>query len=527
MGRRKKHGRKGSKGQKALEGVGEEGEGEKLGRVRREKGRAEHRLEMMGVRKTMCASEIREIDGKVGRLQALRKVALERLAGLETEERDLEVEVGELQERMEEMLEGMEDAAALVGTSPRLDAVKEEAGREETEEVDGDETPGFMSESVYEKLPKAKDSPRSKRRAGQRMPRRKVSMPVLHEHMEPGSRIREIPAHTDAVTALDFDAPFGTLVTAGLDDTVRVWDLNAGRCLGMLEGHLSSVRCLQVEDQLVATGSMDASIRLWDLSQADYSPPPTSSEEEEANPSSNNTDDNDNNDDLFTTPSHPPPTAPTAPALANCHVHTLSAHVAEVTALHLHNTTLVSGSADKTLRQWDLERGRCIQTLDVLWAAAQAHSNLAPPSALSTTNLSNPSSLDTFGSGRGSGDFYPRPRSSQPTSSSSTASVGGGVGAAVAPFVGAIQVFESALACGTADGMVRLWDLRSGLVHRSLVGHTGPVTALKFDEQVLVTASGDRSVRVSLFFFFFFSLLFLSFSSGLCARACLLLLGYL
>ena len=87
-------------------------------------------------------------------------------------------------------------------------------------------------------------------------------MPVLHEHLQAGSRLKELQAHTDAITALDFDLPFGTMVTAALDDTVRVWDLNAGRCMGMLEGHKSSVRCLQVEDDIVATGSMDASIRL-------------------------------------------------------------------------------------------------------------------------------------------------------------------------------------------------------------------------------------------------------------------------
>jgi len=52
------------------------------------------------------------------------------------------------------------------------------------------------------------------------------------------------------------------------------------------------------------------------------------------------------------------------------------------------------------------------------------------------------------------------------------------------------------LACGTADGMVRLWDLRSGQVHRSLVGHTGPVTCLQFDDVHLVTGSLDRSIRI-------------------------------
>lgn len=33
-------------------------------------------------------------------------------------------------------------------------------------------------------------------------------------------------------------------------------------------------------------------------------------------------------------------------------------------------------------------------------------------------------------------------------------------------------------------------------MHRSLVGHTGPVTCLQFDDVHLVTGSLDRSIRV-------------------------------
>src|SRR5690606_2817937 len=111
----------------------------------------------------------------------------------------------------------------------------------------------FMSESIYQKIPKG----------GSRKHRkiRKISMPILHEHFEPGTSIKEMQCHSDTITALDFDVPFGTMVTAALDDTVRVWDLSNGRCMGMLEGHHASVRCIQVEDNFVATGSMDATIR--------------------------------------------------------------------------------------------------------------------------------------------------------------------------------------------------------------------------------------------------------------------------
>ncbi len=261
--------------------------------------------------------------------------------------------------------------------------------------------------------------------------------------------IREIQAHGDMITALDFDVPFGTMVTSALDDSVRVWDMNSGRCMGILEGHTASVRTLQVEDNIVATGSMDATIRLWDLSKAHYEP-----QDNRINKGGDEDEDplafGNPEDEVFDPP---------VGTMVDCPLFTLEAHVDEVTALHFRGETLISGSSDKTLRQWDLEKGRCVQTLDVMWAAAQASVSM----------------------GSIEGTWRQTGRSSNQ----------------VANFVGAVQVFEAALACGTADGMVRLWDLRSGQVHRSLVGHTGPVTCLQFDDVHLVTGSLDRSIRVS------------------------------
>jgi division protein 1 len=304
----------------------------------------------------------------------------------------------------------------------------------------------FMSESIYEKLPAVTSTPPRPKR--HKTIRRK-SMPILHEHFEPGSLIRELHAHNDMITALDFDVPFGTMVTAALDDTVRVWDLNAGRCMGFLEGHTASVRALQVEDNIAATGSMDATVRLWDLSKAHYEPQDNRI----------NKDDGEDEDGMAFENPDDEPIDPPKGSMADCPLFTLEAHVDEVTALYFRGDTLISGSADKTLRQWDLEKGRCVQTLDVMWAAAQASA--------------------TMGSSEG------------------TWRQTGRLPDASADFVGALQVFDAALACGTADGMVRLWDLRSGQVHRSLVGHTGPVTCLQFDDVHLVTGSLDRSIRVS------------------------------
>jgi division protein 1 len=357
----------------------------------------------------------------------------------DVEDFHLQIKVTDVELKLEDAQDQLDEAEALAQTL--------EADEEPQETDDHAMDASFMSESIYEKLPPSNSTPTRPKR--HKTIRRK-SMPILHEHFEPGSMIREIQAHTDMVTALDFDVPFGTMVTSALDDTVRVWDMNVGRCIGFLEGHTASVRALQVEDNIVATGSMDATVRLWDLSKARY----------DLQDNRINKEIDENEDPLaFGNPEDeqilPPPGS-----MVDCPLFTLEAHVDEITALHFRGDTLISGSADKTLRQWDLEKGRCVQTLDVMWAAAQAST--------------------TVGSNEGAW----RQTNRLPDAS--------------ADFVGAVQVFDAALACGTADGMVRLWDLRSGQVHRSLVGHTGPVTCLQFDDVYLITGSLDRSIRVSL-----------------------------
>ena len=443
--------RRNIKGQRLLEGMANDEPKTPLDQMKKERHRLNHRLEMMSVRKNMCSSEIREIDNKISNLNTMRKIVLDRLEDLEQDEVQMEQELLDADNKLEDLLEEMDDAATL-GNSPPPET-EPDGDTELADEADADT---FMSESIYQKLP----SPKSKRKS---IARRK-STPIRHEHLEPGTSIRELQAHNDMITALDFDAPFGTMVTSALDDTVRVWDLNLGRCIGLLEGHQASVRCLQVEDSIVATGSMDASIRLWDLSQAEYTPyentPLQSTIQEE-----NEDDDGLAYEEPENQSSSEPQFRPSD--MRDCALTSLSGHVAEVTALNFHGETLVSGSADKTLRQWDLVKGRCVQTLDVLWAAAQASATI--------NTSSTPNSASQANGFRNTGSRIPD---------------------SSADFVGALQCFDAALACGTADGMVRLWDLRSGQVHRSLVGHTGAVTCLQFDEKSLVTGSADRSIRV-------------------------------
>ncbi|CCJ29178.1 unnamed protein product [Pneumocystis jirovecii] len=294
----------------------------------------------------------------------------------------------------------------------------------------------FMSKNISGKLNNSKFNSRSAQ---------KDSIYIFNEHFKPGSNIKSWKSHTETITAIDFDIPFGTMVTASLDDKVKIWNLLNGECLGLLEGHNASVKCLQLKNNIVATGSMDASIKLWDLQHTESyktDQPLKTSNYINKKTESNNT------------------AAFSIKEPKNTHIShftTLESHMDEVTALHFIRNILVSGSSDKTLRQWDLETGKCVQTLDVLWAAAQCNT------------LS--SSLNSFKSKA----FFKKHEYD---------------------FVGAIQCFDTALASGTADGMVRLWDLRSGLIIKTLLGHTAPITCLQFDKYHLITGSIDRSIRI-------------------------------
>lgn len=87
----KKHRRKISRGRKLLEDdKSEEDVPPSMQKLKKEKNSLNHQLDMMSIRKNMASSEIREIDNKISNLNSMRKIVLDRLAGLEQEESLLE-----------------------------------------------------------------------------------------------------------------------------------------------------------------------------------------------------------------------------------------------------------------------------------------------------------------------------------------------------------------------------------------------------------------------------------------------------
>ncbi|KAL4259449.1 Trp-Asp repeat-containing protein [Pleurotus pulmonarius] len=311
-------------------------------------------------------------------------------------------------------------------------------------------------------------------------------LPSEHDELPPGVAFMTLESHTTPITSLDFSEPYGTLVSASQDDPQpRVWDLFSGTEIGRLRGHVGTVKCLQVEDHVCLTGGEDGCVRLWDLRRVDedeegwdgegemVSLSDVAEEEEEGDINEFGVIENSSegesrssgirNGKVGSTPKNNDP----------C-VRVLEGHSKAVTSLYFEDNCLVTGASDKTLRQWDLQTGQCVMTMDILWAISHP-----PPTFPGSSNplfsgaaaAAGTFAVPTPPYADGSWDMYQ-------------------------DFVGGVQFWGYGLVSGSGDGAVRMWDMRTGQSHRTLVGHTGPVTCLQFDELHIASGSLDKTLKI-------------------------------
>ncbi|ORY63378.1 sulfur controller 2 [Pseudomassariella vexata] len=67
--------------------------------------------------------------------------------------------------------------------------------------------------------------------------------------------------HTNGITCLQFDD--NVLATGSYDNTIKLWDIEKGIVKRTLVGHTSGVRALQFDDRMLVSGSLDGTVRIW------------------------------------------------------------------------------------------------------------------------------------------------------------------------------------------------------------------------------------------------------------------------
>ncbi|KAJ2083949.1 Mitochondrial fission protein [Coemansia sp. RSA 988] len=338
--------------------------------------------------------------------------------------------------------------------------------------------------------------------------------------------------HYGGITAIDSDATLGLVASGSLDTQVRVWDAATGKCEHIITGHNDVIRQVQFHDRFLLTASNDGRIRMWDLSLLDSVKPnestmvmreeyvvssrPTSriSKAEYEDEGEVDGEDSDSGQRPVQSPSHmkmtlQSSTPPMTPSIYRrvlpielCCENTFLGHDDAITCFEARDNTLVSGSADKTVREWDLTSGVMRQVIDITWAARDAQSlrlsakqsNTAPGSRPLSWNLQQQEQQSIWGnssSNRAGLLRTPLPFDSDIGTVSRRGTDNGDGG-----FIGALQFYEFALATGSADGCLRLWDLRTAQAHRQMHGHSQPITSLHFDDRSVVTGSLDGMALV-------------------------------
>ncbi|PWN44623.1 WD40 repeat-like protein [Ceraceosorus guamensis] len=411
----------------------------------------EREKEDVGVRRALIRKEISAVETKMAALVAVRDRLEHSLLQLREEELELQDEA-----------QGVSELLSLQAHRRNMPGV---AGA----------SVASLSTNQSGQSEHATSASSSRRRKGP------LFLPSEHDELPSGVAFMTLAGHTAPLTALDFSEPYGALVSAASDDGAPiVWDLSSGGEVGRLRGHEGNTRCLQVEEELCITGGSDCSIRIWDLRKVEnwetrLSMNQQARDGEGAAAIVRNGDEaeGNNKDEEWD------------PCLSK-----LDGHTRAVTSLYFDEGCLITGASDKTLRQWDLNTGQCVLTMDILWAI----SNPGGPSTPGGSGAASRRSMAFDNSSAGgiggpsvdfSGAFsYPSPPASD------------GSWEMYSDFVGGVQFWGYALASASGDGAVRMWDMRTGQAHRTLLGHTAPVTCLQFDETHIVSGSLDRSIRI-------------------------------
>jgi F-box/WD-40 domain protein MET30 len=288
-------------------------------------------------------------------------------------------------------------------------------------------------------------------------------------NLDSGEELHCLKGHTRAVRALQFDEV--KLITGSMDNTLKVWDWRRGKCIRTLTGHTEGVVCLNFDSNVLASGSVDSTIKVWNLrtggaftlrGHTDWvnsvqlwdSNGGTSGSGVGAADSSSSL--------LDVSGSRSPP----------CHNHNPSSAAAAPCIDP--GKMLFSASDDGTIKLWDLTLRSCVRVFTGHVGQVQSMRLLVEE------ECGESDAMDT------SPDAAPLPEAQASSSSSSTSAL-----EVVVP-----NRKKPILVSGSLDNTIRLWDIETATVTKTLFGHIEGVWGVACDKLRLVSASHDRTIKV-------------------------------
>jgi len=289
----------------------------------------------------------------------------------------------------------------------------------------------------------------------------------------PITPIAEINAHRGTVTGAIYTDDARQIVTTGADGTMKLWDATSHALVRTIELDDGAATALALSGRRVLTGHANGRVVLWDIDRAEKV---ASVQRSEANIWAVAFTGDPNR---FAAASHDWKVTLWDARQSAAPLQVLDGHENAVQALAYapQQLLLASGSADRTVRLWNLD------TLSL------KRSYSGPRDFVTTLAFSSSGKLLAAGALDGRIHIW------SILSSRRLRALSGHKGR-VADI--AFSPSGDQLASAGEDGTVRLWDLPRGRITRALTGHIGGATAVAYapDGQHLVTAGVDGRVRL-------------------------------
>ncbi len=216
-----------------------------------------------------------------------------------------------------------------------------------------------------------------------------------------GMLIHTLDGHAGWVHALAF-SPDGTILASGsADTTIRLWSVQTGQLLRVLRGHSHPVHSVAIspDGKRVVSGSSGNTLCVWDLT--------------------------------------------TGQLLRTLHEHTGTIYCLAFTPLSPNAYWLVSGSADTTVRRWDIN-------------APSGHVGYSPDSV---------------------------PWENEPTHAGAVRSL-------------AFHPTRPLLISSSEDKTIKLWNMHTGRLLRTVTGHGGPVYSMVISPDGKTLASCSQRIKL-------------------------------
>ncbi|XP_078672198.1 uncharacterized protein LOC144911759 [Branchiostoma floridae x Branchiostoma belcheri] len=273
-------------------------------------------------------------------------------------------------------------------------------------------------------------------------------------------KVRKLQGHMDSVQCLALDKR--RLMTGSMDRTVRVWDIRSGRSIRKLYGHKGGIRSIHFNQTKICTGSWDMSIMVWDIVQFERLAVLTGHRGAVSCLQCNQ--------HFLVSGSHD--STMMVWSLDSFEwLNVIEGHTQAVTCLQLIGRCVVSGSLDMTLRLSDIHTSECLQ---------QYHGHQAPVLCLTVQKR-----LLLSGSADGELHFWDL-YTAEPL-------------AIIQPHDGPVNSVALAgrrFLTGSNDAVIKEWDLVTLTCLRSLHGHKGPIRQVKTLLHHVVSCSDDGFIRL-------------------------------